>query len=54
MFSILETRSDIAFTLPVASQYTKNLSHLYIEVVKTINKYLKSSKDQGVVYKKKR
>lgn len=49
---MVETRSDIAFATSVASQYAKNLSYFYIEGVKTILKYLKSSKDRGIVYRR--
>lgn len=51
MFSMVETRPDVAFAISVASRYAKNPSHLHIEAVKTILKYLKGSKDQGIVYK---
>ena len=50
MFSMVETRPEIAFAIPVASRYAKNPSHLHIEAVKTILKYLKGSKNQGIVY----
>ena len=50
MFSMVETRPDIAFAISVASQYAKNPSHLRIEAVKTILKYLKGSQDQGILY----
>lgn len=41
MFSIVETRPNIAFTTSVTSCFAKNLSHQYIEVIKTILQYLK-------------
>ena len=44
MFSMVETRPDIAFTTSVASRFAKNPSHLYIEAVKTILRYMKDSK----------
>lgn len=47
---MVETRPDIAFATSVASRYAKNPSHLHIEAVKTILKYLKGSKDRGIVY----
>lgn len=50
MFSMVETRPNIAFATSVASRYAKNPSHLHIEAVKTILKYLKGSKDRGIVY----
>ncbi len=50
MFSMVVTRPDIAFATSVASRYAKNPSHLHIEAVKTILKYLKGSQDRGIVY----
>lgn len=50
MFSMVENRPDIAFATSVASRYAKNPSHLHTEAVKTILKYLKGSKDRGIVY----
>ena len=50
MFSMVKTRPDIAFATSVASRYAKNPSHLHIEAVKTILKYLKGFKDRGIVY----
>lgn len=58
MFSMIETRPDIAFatlvasqfTKNVASQFTKNPSHQHIKVVKTIFQYLKGSKKQKITY----
>lgn len=51
MFFMVETWPDIAFAISVASRYSKNPSHLHIEAVKTILRYLMGSKDQGIVYK---
>lgn len=42
LFSIVKTRPDIVFAI---SQYTKNPSYFYIKAIKTILKYLKSSKN---------
>lgn len=50
MFSMVETRLDIAFATSVASRFAKNPSHLHTEAVKTILKYLKGTKDRGIVY----
>ncbi len=44
MFLMVETRPDIAFAASLISCFARNLSHLYIEAVKTILKYLKRSK----------
>lgn len=44
IFSIVETRPNIAFTTSIASRFVKNISHLYIEAIKTILRYIKGSK----------
>ena len=36
MFSMVETRPDIAYATSVASRFAKNLFHQYTETVKTI------------------
>lgn len=51
MFLIFETQSNIAFFTSVAYCFFKNPSYQYMEVVKTILKYLKGSKIQGITYK---
>ena len=45
MISMVETKPDIAFATSLTSRYIKNQSHLHIEAVKTILKYIKGSKD---------
>ncbi len=50
MFSMVETWPDIAFATPVSSRYSKNLSHQHTEVVKTILRYMKKSKQRGITY----
>lgn len=50
MFSMVETRLDIAFTTLVISRFAKNLSRQYTEVVKTILQYLKTTKTVGITY----
>lgn len=49
IFSMVETRPDIAFATSVASRFAKKPSHTHIEAVKTILKYLKGTKDRGIV-----
>lgn len=44
MFSMVETRPDIAFAPSIASHFAKNLGHQHTEAVKTILRYLKGSK----------
>lgn len=50
MFSMFETRPDIAFAISIASRYAKNPSHQHTEAVKTILKYMKGSKHRGITY----
>lgn len=49
MFSMVETRPDIAFLTPRRSLFAKNPSHFHTEAVKSIPKYLKGSEDRGIV-----
>ena len=48
MFSIVETRPDIAFATSVASCFAKNPGHQHTEAVKTIMQYLKGSNKRGI------
>ena len=50
MFSIVETRPDIAFAISIASRFAKNPGHQHIEDVKSILQYLKGSNKQGITY----
>lgn len=50
MFSIVETRPDIAFAMSVASRFSKNPSHQHVKVVKTIFRLLKDTRDNGTTY----
>lgn len=50
MFSMVETRPNIAFATSIASRFAKNLGHHYTKAVKTILQYLKGSQDQGITY----
>lgn len=50
MFSMVETRPDIAFSIGVAARFAKNSSHAHTEAVKTILRYLKGSIDRGITY----
>lgn len=45
IFFIVETRPDITFGIFIISQYTKNLNHYYIKIIKTILKLLKDFKN---------
>lgn len=50
IFSMIETRPNIALAILVVSRFAKNPSHLYTKVVKTIFQYLKGSKDRDIIY----
>ena len=50
MFSMVETRPDIAFATSLVSRFAKNPSHQHTKAVKTILKYLKGSKHRGITY----
>ena len=50
MFSMVETRPDIAFATSVASRFAKNPGHQHTEAVKTILRYLKGSNERGITY----
>ena len=50
MFSMVETRPDIAFATSVVSRFAKNPSRQYTEAVKTILRYLKATKTVGITY----
>lgn len=51
MFSMVETRPDIIFSIAVAAHFAKNPSHVHIKAAKTILRYLKKSMDRGITYK---
>lgn len=50
MFSMVETRPDIAFSTSVVSRFAKNPSRQHTEAVKTIHRYLKGSRDRAITY----
>ncbi len=50
MFSMVETRPDISFATSVASRFANNPGHQHTEVVKTILRYLKDSRERGITY----
>ena len=50
MFSMVETRPDIAFATSVISRFAKNSSRQYTEAVKTIMRYLKAIRSVGITY----
>lgn len=50
MFSMVETRPDIAFTTLIISRFAKNPSQRHTEVVKTILQYLKATNTVGITY----
>lgn len=50
MFSMVETRPDIAFATSVVSRFAKNSSRHHTEAVKTIMRYLKATRSVGITY----
>lgn len=50
MFLIVETRPDVAIATSVFSGFAKNSGQQHMEVVKTILKYLKESRDRRIMY----
>ncbi len=50
MFSMVETRPDIAFATSVVSRFAKNPSRQHTEAVKTIMRYLKATRTVGITY----
>lgn len=52
IFSMIETRLDIAFAMSVVSCFAKNPSQQHIKVVKTIMKYFKIIKILGIIYRR--
>lgn len=54
IFLIIEMQSDIALTTFIISKFVKNQSCQYIKVMKIIFKYLKKSRDWGIIYKKRK
>ena len=51
MFSMVETRPDIALSVAVAACFAKNSSPAHTEAVKTILRYLKGSINRGITYR---
>ena len=50
IFSMVETRPDIAFAISIVARFAKNPGCQYTEVVKTILRYLKGSGEQGITF----
>lgn len=50
MFSMVETRPNIAFATSIVSRFAKNPSRQHTEVIKTILRYLKATKMAGIMY----
>lgn len=51
---MVKLQPDIAFATSVVSRFAKNPSHQYIEVVKTILRYLKKSQDRDIIYEREK
>lgn len=50
IFSIVETRPDIAFATLIAVRFAKNPGHHHTKVVRTILQYLKGLTEQGITF----
>lgn len=50
IFSIVEIRPDIVFTISVTSCFAKNLGYQHTKAIKTILQYLKGLNKQGITY----
>ncbi len=50
MFSMVETRPDIAFATSVVSRFAKNQSQQHIKAVKTIMRYLNATRTVEITY----
>lgn len=50
IFSMVETRPEIAFVIAVAARFAKNASHAHTEAIKTIICYIKRSINHGITY----
>lgn len=50
MFSMVETRPDIAFAISIASRFAKNPSRQHTEALKTILRYMRGSRKRGITY----
>lgn len=50
MFSMVETRPDIAYATSVVSRFAKNPSHQYCKAVKTIFRYLKATRETEITH----
>ena len=52
MYAALQTRPDIAFAVQHLSQYTSNPAQEHWTAVKRVLRYLKGTRDEGIVYKR--
>lgn len=50
MFSMMETRPDIAYATSLVSRFAKNPSHQHTEADKLFFRYLKGSRNRGITY----
>lgn len=54
IFSMIEIRPDVAFSIIVVINFTKNPSHTHIKSIKTIFQYIKGSMSYSITYGSKR
>ena len=52
MYAALQTQPDIAFAVQHLSQYTSNPAQEHWTAVKRVLRYLKGTRDGGIVYKR--
>lgn len=50
MFSMVEIKSDIAFSIAIAARFAKNPSYTYTKAVKTFFHHLKGSMNCSITY----
>lgn len=50
IFSMVKTKTDIAFAILVASRFVKISNHQHIEAVKIILGYMKDLNQQHIIY----
>lgn len=50
IFFMVEIRPDITFAISIASRFTKNPCCHYTEAVKTILRYMKGLRKEGIMY----
>lgn len=52
IFSMVEIRLDIAFSISILSRFAKNLSYQHTNIIKTILQYLKGFRNRDITYER--